>query len=686
MGRRKLTKLLLEAGAMQFQNLQHETPKDIAQRKSLSEIIEILSTHMDTVDKKLQRDAKKCKSPTKTPQGAHAHHLLPHNSKLKHTNNVDPTQKDSRNWSPYGCHYYPDTRNFPQPKLESLPKEPLAKGEQYYIDLGGNIRKGPVGTGNTCYCAPLFKEIINKNCKNVRKYADKANEKLDKRVAALAKQIEKTKHNKSPIDQEEQDHNENDENDEDDEMGLEAINKIRDENKQMHLEKWLRRVYSGAANTNSDPPQSPQSSDLNKTPEIMVSSKSHHKKTDKDRINSNSNDQHQQRVSALVHQPSFSKMPIYDENGNHDRINVDQQQLYNDNGDEEDDDSYTDIDDEDDDDDDCSNSLSRKSCNSDGQQNALYDESFLRNFQHQQQNQQQFYQNSIQNDSLTSPSINSNQNIELEMDRITKSLMLINSSTPDKELHFKTPDVLTDHHHQHQQHHIRKRPDLEIKSAVTKPTPTVAAAISSSSILTSGDLYVNSYFNTITNNNNNDVIISSPPTPEMMREQQQTIVNASNICSNSSTQNYIQKLEVTHDMVSSLATRKEPMYDNLLGGNSGVVNNNQFWNGAGRVRNPLNIQEIEKYTENIFSNHPEESTTVDHPVETSLNGNNFVLLDKLMKARKQLNHSYQQQLEMLNNQGQHQLHQPSTTIPSHYIKGNDEDDINDYTVSASSLV
>ncbi|CAO1376408.1 unnamed protein product [Diamesa hyperborea] len=679
MGRRKLTKLLLEAGAMQFQNLQHETPRDIAQRKNLCEILEILSTH---VDKKLQREAKKCKSPTKTAQG-HAHHLLPHNSKLKNINN-DPNQKDSRNWSPYGCHYYPDTRNFPQPKLESLPKEPLAKGEQYYIDLGGNIRKGPIGTGNTCYCAPLFKEAISKNCKNVRRYADKANEKLDKRVAALAKQIEKTKHNKSLLD-EDNDHRSLDvDYYDEEEMGLEAINKIRDENKQMHLEKWLRRVYAGAANTNSDPPQSPQSSDINKTPEIMVSSISHHKKTDKDRINSNEKPQHQHRISALVHQSSFSKMPIYDENGNHDRIHVDnqQQKLYNDDGNQEDDDSYTDIDD---DDDDCSNSLSRKSCNSDGQQNALYDESFLRNFQHQQQHQQQFYQNSIQNDSLTSPSINSNQNIELEMDRITKSLMLINSSAPDKELHFRTPDVLTDHYHQ--QHQIRQRSDLEIKSAVTKPTPT--AAISSSSILTSGDLYVNSYFNTINNNNNNhNDIISSPTTPEMMREQQQTIVNASNICSNSSTQKYIQKLEVTHDMVSSLAIRKEPMYDNLLGsGSISAVNNNQFWNGAGRVRNPLNIQEIEKYTENIFNNHSEESTsiaTVEHPVETSLNGNNFVLLDKLMKARKQLNHSYQQQLEMLHNQGQHQLHQPPT-IPSHYIKGNN-DEINDYSVGASSLV
>ncbi|CAO1416919.1 unnamed protein product [Diamesa serratosioi] len=656
MGRRKLTKLLLEAGAMQFQNLQHETPKDIAQRKSLSEIIQILSTHIDTVDKKLQqRDAKKCKSPIKTPTHSHPHpHLLPHNSKVKHTVNDG---KDSRNWSPYGCHYYPDTRNFPQPKLESLPKEPLAKGEQYYIDLGGNIRKGPVGTGNTCYCAPLFNEIINKSCKNVRRFADKANDKLDKRVAALAKQIQKTKQKKALNHDKDVDVDE-DVVDEDEEEARDS--KIRDENKQLHLEKWLRRVYAVAANTNSDPPQSPsQNSDVIKiTPEIMVksSSKSHHQKTDNDQINSNDQQQRISSTRVLVHQPSFSKMPIYDENRIHSSVlpEQQQQQLYNPDEDDEDDDddgSYTDIDDDDDDDDDCSNSLSRKSCNSDAQRNPLYDESFLRNFQHQQQHQRQFYQNSNQNDSLTSPSINSNQNIELEMDRITKSLMLINSSASDKELHFKTPDVLTDH----PQHQIKKRPDLEIKSAITKATPT------SSSILTSGDLYVNSYFNSI--NNNNNQIISSPPTPEMMKEQQQTIVNASIICSNSSTQNYIQKLDAT----------QEPMYDNVF--NGGLI-----WNGVGRVRNPLNIQEIEKYTENIFNNHSD-------PIETSLNGNNFVLLDKLMKARKQLNHTYQQQLEMLNIHPEHQIHQlqlPAKTIPTQFMKTNE--DMIDYNVSASSLV
>ena len=48
--------------------------------------------------------------------------------------------KDS-GWSPYGCHYYPDPSEFPDPKVSTLPNDPLSAGEQYYLDLAGNIKK-----------------------------------------------------------------------------------------------------------------------------------------------------------------------------------------------------------------------------------------------------------------------------------------------------------------------------------------------------------------------------------------------------------------------------------------------------------------------------------------------------------------------------------------------------------------
>ena len=44
-------------------------------------------------------------------------------------------------WSPYGCHYYPDMTEFPDPRVETLPEEPLQSGEQYFLDLAGNIKK-----------------------------------------------------------------------------------------------------------------------------------------------------------------------------------------------------------------------------------------------------------------------------------------------------------------------------------------------------------------------------------------------------------------------------------------------------------------------------------------------------------------------------------------------------------------
>ena len=63
-------------------------------------------------------------------------------------------------WSPYGCHYYPDMTEFPDPRVETLPEEPLQSGEQYFLDLGGNIKKGPSGHGSTCYCAPFIHRYV----------------------------------------------------------------------------------------------------------------------------------------------------------------------------------------------------------------------------------------------------------------------------------------------------------------------------------------------------------------------------------------------------------------------------------------------------------------------------------------------------------------------------------------------
>src|SRR5207249_4758012 len=74
--------------------------------------------------------------------------------------------------SPYGCHMNPDKTNFPQPNLDSLPTDPLSKGEQYYVDLAGNIRKGPVGMSTKCFCVPFFKNVEKKMESDKRELID----------------------------------------------------------------------------------------------------------------------------------------------------------------------------------------------------------------------------------------------------------------------------------------------------------------------------------------------------------------------------------------------------------------------------------------------------------------------------------------------------------------------------------
>lgn len=236
MGRRKLTRILYEvcgANGLLLRNAQGETPRDIAIRKSLKPIIEILNsppTTTTTTTATATTAATQIPAPMKCdggvvgettdgrrsfkPNSSHQNHQPqpPHrcssgsgkNGTSDHTSDKlkpkrcinDRTHHDPHSpanakiWSPYGCHYFPDPRSFPPPKLDTFPKEPLKQGEQYYLDLAGNIRKGPIGIGNTCYCGPFFNHIeqqINQNKKSFKKYVLKHTGKLDGKVQELAK-------------------------------------------------------------------------------------------------------------------------------------------------------------------------------------------------------------------------------------------------------------------------------------------------------------------------------------------------------------------------------------------------------------------------------------------------------------------------------------------------------------------
>ena len=75
--------------------------------------------------------------------------------------------------------HQPDLEEFPLPKMDTLPDDPLKvilknfckmqpfhdcsqAGEQYFLDLGGNIKKGPTSKSSSCYCGPAFQKFEKK--------------------------------------------------------------------------------------------------------------------------------------------------------------------------------------------------------------------------------------------------------------------------------------------------------------------------------------------------------------------------------------------------------------------------------------------------------------------------------------------------------------------------------------------
>lgn len=196
MGRRKLTRILIEASCDEhLHNKQQESAKDIAVRKDLKEIIAIFNNAAFLRTEQKRKSAisfpKSRASPSrdKNRESRNSNRSKESRERKKKQKSATPIENGvGPNWSPYGCHYSPDPEEFPQPKMDSLPQEPLRKGEQYYLDLGGNIRKGPVGVGYTCYCAPFFRHIeakIEQSKKELRETLEHAKLSLNKRMTDL---------------------------------------------------------------------------------------------------------------------------------------------------------------------------------------------------------------------------------------------------------------------------------------------------------------------------------------------------------------------------------------------------------------------------------------------------------------------------------------------------------------------
>lgn len=139
----------------------------------------------DSCEKRRQDRFKKTRSGS-----SRSVHFSPEGLKSKSKNSNKKRLSGSCEWSPYGCHMHPDSTDFPKPKLDSLPDDPLTKGEQYYIDLAGNIRKGPVGFANKCFCRPLIHNVekrMEKDKQELIEHIDFAHENLTEKICSLEK-------------------------------------------------------------------------------------------------------------------------------------------------------------------------------------------------------------------------------------------------------------------------------------------------------------------------------------------------------------------------------------------------------------------------------------------------------------------------------------------------------------------
>jgi len=208
MGRRKLTKILLESGCdLMSKNKQGETALDISRRKNLVDIIQILLnpppllSQEDRVDQAKDSGARgdnagkgeKKREKTSTSSKENDHEMKPVGNggkrDKKRSRHSKERTSEAEIMSPYGCHYQPDLEEFPLPRMDTIPDDPLKAGEQYFLDLAGNIKKGPT-VKNGCHCGPdfdKFEKKLEKDKRELLKHIDSSHSKLDTKISHLEK-------------------------------------------------------------------------------------------------------------------------------------------------------------------------------------------------------------------------------------------------------------------------------------------------------------------------------------------------------------------------------------------------------------------------------------------------------------------------------------------------------------------
>ena len=74
--------------------------------------------------------------------------------------------------------------------MNTLPDDPLRAGEQYFLDLAGNIKKGPIAKAQNCHCGPAFEKFekkLERDKRELLRHIDSSHTKLDTKISSLEK-------------------------------------------------------------------------------------------------------------------------------------------------------------------------------------------------------------------------------------------------------------------------------------------------------------------------------------------------------------------------------------------------------------------------------------------------------------------------------------------------------------------
>ncbi|GAB1604693.1 uncharacterized protein LOC115227252, partial [Argonauta hians] len=204
--RRKIAKLLVEAGIdCSLKNKQHETASDVARRKEYPEIILIISANHKNKPRAHQvvpEDKQAVHIPidgpnmvfkSNTPVAANKETVKPEKQKRffffkkkkkdKEKDVEQPPSSKQPLHTPHQGHRSNPVQGFFN---KYVPKE----GYQYYRDLAGNIKEGPIGYTPICQCMPIVKQMekdMDETRENLYDHIDASHQILSNRINQLDK-------------------------------------------------------------------------------------------------------------------------------------------------------------------------------------------------------------------------------------------------------------------------------------------------------------------------------------------------------------------------------------------------------------------------------------------------------------------------------------------------------------------